>query len=211
MVREINSKKAIPGVAAGKRGFVYDVILQPGHYGRVAGATGTTGSLVSEQSLVAYIVGKVAQALAQRPITVLVITADDYLKPIQTGTGQDLLRAKAFLAVHADGTSPPCKGKPSLGYQGQSSVFAMHAIGLALAQSLGYAYDEFHKDNFTANEAHYYTFNAIQTGTLKGILEIGELTCPGTERRLIVNADLIAANIARALEFVSTLEQSTIR
>jgi hypothetical protein len=173
----------------------FDVVLQPGHNLRVTGKTGATGHRVSERALVAYIAGPIADDLSRRGLRVLVIPAD----PIIEGT----LKAKIFLAIHADGSTVPCKGKPSLGYGSNTSPMAMHAIGWALGQALGYSYDDFAHDNFTANESKYYMFNRVQTKLMKGVLEIGEITCNDKEDRLIQNSADISANVARALTFIA--------
>ena len=81
-------------------------------------------------------------------------------------------------------------------------MLAMHAIGYALSQALGYSYADFKKDDFTVNEAHYYMFNKVRASSTRGVLEVGELTCPQVEKRLIESADRIAANLSKAIEFV---------
>lgn len=193
LAAEINREAPIPGVSLGDPQVTYDVILQPGHYGRKSGAVGTTGGRVRERALVAYITARVASALQDRHFSVLVISADQYARN---------LKGKVFLAIHADGNPHPCTTGPSLAYSNPSSVFAMHAIGWALGSALGYSYDEFKRDNFTANEAHYYMFSRLQAPTMKGLLELGELTCPAMEDKLINASDTIAANIASALSFI---------
>jgi hypothetical protein len=37
-----------------------------------------------------------------------------------------------------------------------------------------------------------------------GLLEVGELTCPANEAKLVADADFIAENLAKALHFVVT-------
>jgi len=180
-------------VGMGDPGVEYDIILQPGHYGRKTGKVGTSGELVSERALVAYVVGAAARQLGKQNVNVLVVSADQY------STG---LRAKVFLAVHADGSESKCKTGPSLAYEASSSPHAMHAIGWGLAQAMGYVYKDFMRDNFTANEANYYMFGKVKSGTMKGLLEVGELTCAKMEEQLVLNADAIAENLARALAFV---------
>jgi hypothetical protein len=128
-------------------------------------------------------------------LKVLVVPADPKV--------QGVLTARVFLAVHADGSTTPCSGKPSLGYSANSSPLAMHAVGWALSQALGYSYRDFHHDNFTANEASYYMFRQVRATSLSGILEIGELTCDKEEKMLITSADEISANVSRALVFVA--------
>jgi N-acetylmuramoyl-L-alanine amidase len=192
LLASIVHEKAIE-VGLGDPGLLYDVVLQPGHYGRATGASGTAGKLVSERALVAYIVGRAASHLRDRGLKTLVVSADHY------SSG---LRAKAFLAVHADGSEAKCRTGPSLAYEANSSPYAMHAIGWALAQATGYVYKDFMRDNFTANEANYYMFGKVKTDTMKGLLEVGELTCAEVEERLVLNSDAIADNLARALAFV---------
>lgn len=191
-------------VGLGKGLVDYDIILQPGHYDRKVGKVGTSGKLVSERALVAYITGGIAEALRARGLNVLVVSADEYHLPTRNAVAYDGLKSKLFLSIHADGSTSACTSGPSLGYTKGTSPMAMHAIGWALAQSLGYTYEEFRKDNFTADEAHYYMFGVVRAPTLTGLLEIGELTCADKEKRLVASADAIAANIARALEFLAT-------
>ena len=196
LAAEIKKETPIDGVSKGVVGQNYDVILQPGHYGRPpeAGNRGTSGQRVSERALVAYIVGPISQALRAQGLNVLVIPADPKI--------QGKLSATAFLAVHADGSTHPCSGKPSLGYSAGTSPFAMHAVGWALSQALGANYKDFQHDNFTANESDYYMFRRVDGAALSGILEIGELTCSGTEDKLIADTKEISDNLSRALLFV---------
>lgn len=196
LASEIEKETPLPGVSKNVAGGNYDVILQPGHYLRPPepGNRGTTGHRVSERALVAYTVGPIAQALRAQGLKVLVIPADPKI--------QGNLTAAAFLAVHADGSSTPCHGKLSLGYSASTSPMAMHAIGWAMAQSFGAKYTDFFPDNVTVNESNYYMFRRLNGSALTGILEIGELTCPGTEEKLIANSAEISANLARALLFV---------
>jgi len=215
---EIAAETPITGVGTGSRGATYDVILQPGHYGRTTGAVGTHGSIVSERALAAYITGRIAQQLRAQNVNVLVVSADEYLKPSRGAVSFDGLKGKVFLAIHADGNPQPCKTGPSLGYAANSNPLAMHAVGWALGAALGYRYmdfkqarrplspDEFRPDNFTANEAQYYMFRQVRADRLTGLLEIGELTCPESEKRLIASSQIIAADVARALIFLSSTQ-----
>jgi hypothetical protein len=172
----------------------YDIIIQPGHYGRTTGRTGTSGPNISEQQLVAYIAAKIAGYLQGQKVNFLVIPADDFSK-----SG---LKSQIFLAIHADGSDPPnqCKGGPSLGYAQGSSLLGMHTIGFALAASEGQTYADFMKDNFTVNEHHYYAFNFIAAKGYSGLLEVGVLSCPAIEKKLVATANLIAFNLGVALK-----------
>jgi N-acetylmuramoyl-L-alanine amidase len=202
LVAQIRREEPISPLSAGDRGVRYDVILQPGHYGRRTGRVGTSGALVSERALVAYVVAKTAEALRARGFNVLVVSADSYLRDDPNTADFDGLQATAFLAVHADGSVNPCTTGPSLAYSSNSSLLGMHAIGFGLASALGYDYETFRRDNFTANEAQYYMFSKVRAGRLTGLLELGELTCPASERALLTNADQVADNVAYALEFI---------
>jgi N-acetylmuramoyl-L-alanine amidase len=202
LVKVIQAETPITDVSLGQRGVKYDVILQPGHYGRSTGRVGTAGQLVSERALVAYIANVIATDLRHDGNSVLVVSADKYLEPTSGTTNFDGLRSKVFLAVHADGSTIPCKTGPSLGYSSNSSLLAMHTVGYGLSAALGYKYSDFNHDNFTVNEAQYYMFRQVRADRLTGILEIGELTCPNSEKDLISSADLIGRNVARALSFV---------
>src|SRR5690349_18259911 len=55
LVHRIRAATPISGVETGKAGILYDVIVQPGHYGRRSGALGTSGARVSEKELAAYL------------------------------------------------------------------------------------------------------------------------------------------------------------
>lgn len=177
----------------GNPSVMYDVILQAGHYKRTTGLTGASGKEVTEQQLVAYIVKRASESLSAAGKSVLVLSADEYSPG---------LKAKVFLAIHADGSSQKCKTGPSLSYHTNSSTLAMHAIGWGLSQALGYKYDEFRKDGYTANSAKYYMYKKVEAPVMKGLLEVGEITCEIVESRLIVSADGIGANVARAIAFV---------
>jgi N-acetylmuramoyl-L-alanine amidase len=184
------------GTERGDKNAMYDVILQPGHYRRQRGATGAGNSKLQiyERELAAYIVKGVAEALnKQGNLKVLVVDADHYESP---------LKSRVFLAIHADGSEPACHTAPSLSYHTPSSTLAMHAIGWGLSQALGVDYGKFHKDGFTANAARYYMYNKVDAPVMKGLLEVGEITCDATAKQLVVSADHIASNVARALSFI---------
>ena len=193
----IKAEKPIAGVSAGDPSLTYDVILQPGHYGRKTGKTGASGAKISERALAAHIVGGMASQLRAAGLKVLVVAADGSKRG---------LRAKIFLAVHADGSPKACTTGPSLGYAANSNPFAMHAIGMGLAHAFGYDYDKFRKDNFTNNEAGYYMFHRVSTTVLTGLLEVGEITCAKSENRLISSSRQITKNVAGALAYLARLE-----
>lgn len=201
MIRKIHNLSKIQGLGVGERGITYDVILQPGHYERKTGKLGTRGELVTEQELVAFISSVIADQLRRDKISVLVISADNYLLPTHAEPF-DGLKAKVFLSVHADGSAPPCKTGPSLAYKSKTSVLAMHAVGLSLSAALGKDYSKFRHDNFTEDEHDYYMFHKIQADRLTGLLEVGELTCREDEIQLIDSSTLIGQNIAQALGFI---------
>jgi hypothetical protein len=184
-------------VEAGNPALIYDVILQPGHYGRTGGRTGTGGKLISEQQIVAYVVGVAAERLRRSNLKVLVVPAD--------GTSNGL-RAKVFLAVHADGSTVPCSTGPSLAYPAPVNPYAMHAIGLATSRALGYGYSNFRRDNFTADEGKYYMFSRVKAQYLTGLLEIGELTCPDSEKRVVAGSARLGINVAQAVQFIINLQ-----
>jgi N-acetylmuramoyl-L-alanine amidase len=202
LIQTIKREDRISGASAGDPNARYDVILQPGHYARPPGAVGTAGALVSERAIASYIVAKIASALENAKLAVLVIPADTFTKDNPKTKDYDGLSAKIFLSIHADGSVTPCRTGPSLGYGDSGSMTDMHQIALALAIALGYEYDEFMKENFTANLSNYYAFKRLRASEMEGILEVGELTCPQTEERLIRGADSIASNVARALRFI---------
>ena len=80
LLDSIRKEWRVSQVARGGVGEEYDVILQPGHYNRNHGAVGTAGKLLSEQVLVAYITGRLAEDLSKQSLKVLVISADDYIQ-----------------------------------------------------------------------------------------------------------------------------------
>jgi N-acetylmuramoyl-L-alanine amidase len=192
MAADVTAAVNIPSLGRGDPREQYDVILQPGHYGRTTGKVGTSGRQVSEQQLAAFVTANVAQHLIDQGVNVLVIPADDFDK-----SG---LTAQIFLSIHADGAANPCTTGPSLGYAKGSSLLGMHSIGFALATSLGQTYDDFRKDNFTVNLHKYYAFRYIKAAGFSGLLEVGELTCPTMEKALIANALRISHNLGVALE-----------
>jgi hypothetical protein len=191
-VADIKAKVEMPHLGKGDPKENYQIILQPGHYGRIKGKLGTSGHQVSEQQLVAFITANVANYLIKEGVKVLVISADDYNK---SGLNTDV-----FLSIHADGADKKCSTGPSLGYGRNSNILGMHAIGFALATSMGHTYDDFMKDNFTVNLRDYYAFKHIKSRGYGGLLEIGELTCPDIEKNLISKALLIAQNLGVALK-----------
>jgi len=189
---DIKSAISLPNLGRGDPKIQYDVILQPGHYGRTSGKTGGEGKQVSEQQLVAFIVAHTASYLLTQKMNVLVVSADDF--------DRSGLTTQIFLAVHADASDKPCKTGPSLGYAKDSNLLGMHTIGFALAASMGQSYGDFMKDNFTTNEHEYYAFRYMKAAGYSGLLEVGELTCPTVENALIRNALLIAQNLGVALK-----------
>jgi hypothetical protein len=197
LVAEIKAYRPIAGLAVGQTGVQYDVIVQPGHYLRTKGALGTSGKKVSEQQLVAYIVRVIATQLSTSGLKVLVVPADG----VTTG-----LTSKVFLSVHADGSQNACKIGPSLSYQKNSSLMAMHAVGFALARAFGYEYENFMRDNYTVDEAKYYMFSKVNADVMKGLLEVGELTCVDSEDRLITSSTVIGKNVAAALKYIATTD-----
>jgi hypothetical protein len=199
LVSAIQKQALIPEVSKGQAGVKYDVILQPGHYGRPPGGPlGTSGQLVSERALAAYITNIIAQSLRQSKNKVLVISADNYIHASRDGAG-DGLKTRIFLAIHFEGSKNKCSAKPSLGYRKNTSPWGMHAVGMSLASAMGYTYPDFEKDNYTANEVGYYMFRQLNADLVTGILEVGELTCPEKEKELIARSNLIGENIAYAL------------
>jgi hypothetical protein len=192
-LEDIKAPINIVNMGSGDPNKTYDIIIQPGHYGRKTGRTGTSGPDISEQQLVAYIVAKIAEYLHGKKVNFLVIPADDFSKG---------LKSQIFLAIHADGSDPPneCKGGPSLGYAKGSSELGLHTIGFALATSEGQSYTDFMKDNFTVNEHQYYAFNEIAAKGYSGLLEVGVLSCPAIEKKLIATANLVAINLGIALK-----------
>jgi N-acetylmuramoyl-L-alanine amidase len=202
LVKEINAKSPISGVGIGDARTNYDVIIQPGHYLRTSGNTGTQGEYVSEQALVAYLANIVATNLRRTGESVLIVSADSYLHPSHFGTDFNGLHSKLFLSIHADGNALPCSTGPSLGYQAPATAVTMTFVALGLADALGYDYTDFRK-NFTAAEAKYYMFRQVRATRLTGLLEVGELTCKKSERELIVSSHAVGANIARAIDFIT--------
>jgi N-acetylmuramoyl-L-alanine amidase len=201
-LQAIIAEAPIPYTAKGERDVRYDVILQPGHYGRPPGLVGTAGAKVSERALVKYITRQVADDLMNSGYRVLVVSADGYLKPERPNGSFHGLQSKVFLAIHADGSRTPCTTGPSLGYKRGSNPFAMHALGWSLTKALGYSYTDFARDNFTANESHYYMFSQVNAPTITGLLEVGELTCPEMESKLIGSSRSIGINIAEGIKYI---------
>lgn len=191
-VQDIKKKLIVSDLGTGDPNIEYDVILQPGHYQRTSGRTGTEGPHVSEQALVAYIADQVAKNLHHTGEKVLVVSADNY----HAG-----LHGKVFIAIHADGSEPSCQTGPSLGYKKPTTPIAMNFLALGLADALGYDFQDF-RSNFTANEARYYMFDHVKASRMTGLLEVGELTCEKSERDLILNSHAIGANVARAIDFI---------
>lgn len=170
----------------------YDIVVQPGHFRRTSGATGTQGTYVSEQEFAARVAEKLAGDLRGRGVNVLVIPADNFSKP---------LKAKIFLALHAEGSKFPCSSGPSVGYSDTGDAKGMHGIALALALTLGFDPVKFMRDNYTANLRSYYAFGSMNTTAFKGLLEMGELTCATQEEIMLSRADLLAKNLAVAVVF----------
>jgi len=172
----------------------YDLIIQPGHFGRTKGATGGEGKYVTEQQITAKIVEGLASILRQRGLNVAVIPADGFETP---------LKSKIFLSLHTDASNFPCSVGPSLGYSAEADALGMHGIAAALAITLGIDPKKFMSDNYTANLKGYYAFRSMNTKQFKGLLEMSELTCPSQEENLLSRSDLLENNLALAIYFAS--------
>lgn len=181
---------AINNFGRGDPNLMYDIILQPGHFGRASGATGSQGARISERDFAAHIVSEVAGRLSEDNVNVIVIPADDFARP---------LKSKIFLAVHLDGSDSPCASAPSMGYDDHTDVLGVHAIGFALAAALNYDYNEFMDDGFTANLRNYYAFNHMQSSSFGGVIELGELSCPEEEELLLRSEQNLIRNFHVAL------------
>jgi hypothetical protein len=48
-------------------------------------------------------------------------------------------------------------------------------------------------------------FGVVKAERLTGLLEVGELTCPEREKKLIGSSELIGDNIASALKFIAQM------
>jgi N-acetylmuramoyl-L-alanine amidase len=200
-VKRIKSETPIPTIDELQKGTTrYDVIVQPGHYGRPPGNLGTHGDFVSEKALVAYIANVTARRLREDGLSVLIVSADKYPRPLPP--------AKVFLAIHAEGAENHCNAKASLAYSSGASPLAMHAVGWALSSALGYRYSDFQKDNYTPNERDYYMFRTVKADRLTGLVEVGELTCAEREKKLIGSSELIGDNIAAALKFIAQMQMA---
>jgi N-acetylmuramoyl-L-alanine amidase len=208
LVAAIKAEPKIPEISAGDPREYYDVILQPGHYGRTSGATGASGVLVSERALVSFVTARIASDLRARGLKTLVVPADGYLRNNAQTPEWDGLRGTVFIAVHADGSVAKCNSGPSLGYAPNTSPHEMHVLAVAMAQALGYRYSDFLRDNFTANVASYYMFKHVPEARLRGLIEIGEVTCEKDEKEMIGNADSLAKNIAYSLHFLLSMPSS---
>jgi N-acetylmuramoyl-L-alanine amidase len=202
LIKQIIDEAPIDTVAAGEPGVKYDVILQPGHYGRKTGKTGAQGKLVSERALVAHVVRNVHDRLQEAGFKVLVISADNYIRDVRTTSEWEGLDTRIFISVHADGSLKPCAVGPSLSYKEAAATHAMHAFGWALAQSLGFAYEDFMKDGYTSASANYYMFKNVKADILAGLLELGEISCEEQETVIVDNVDLLSRNIAHTIKFL---------
>lgn len=181
----------------------YDVVLQIGHFPRTSGVTGGQGvqraylsgypiNRVTEQDYASLIVLGVAKYLSGKNVPVLVVPADDY----PAG-----LKSKIFLSFHTDSAAPPCRVNASVGYDDSGDARGMHLIAYALASSRGLDAENFMRDNYTKNLQHYYGLGRATTSLFEGILEMGELSCPDQEDDMLVNAEVIALSLGRAIEW----------
>jgi hypothetical protein len=170
----------------------YDLVIQPGHFGRTSGATGGEGKYVTEQQMAAKVVDGIASNLRKRGLSVALIAADGFNKP---------LNAKIFLSLHTDASKFPCSVGPSLGYSADGDALGMHGIAAALAITLGIDPEKFMRDNYTANLRGYYVFKSMNAKLFKGLLEMSELTCPTQEETLLSRSELLSNNLAIAVYF----------
>ena len=185
----------------------YDVVIQIGHFPRTAGRTGGVGKYVSEQQMAAFVALGIANKLktmkttaggdpkTRRPISYLIIPADGYV-----GTSEKL-NSQLFISLHTDAPDKTCTVGPSVGFQRTGDAKGMHGIALALAISLELDADKFMRDNYTENLSGYYAYKTIDTKRFKGVLEMSELTCQQQEVALLTRADVLAANLATAIQF----------
>jgi N-acetylmuramoyl-L-alanine amidase len=188
-----NAKEAYVSltVTKGELATKYDVIIQPGHFGRVSGATGGEGKYVTEQQYAAWIAKMLLAELAERKIKAIAIPANGYTVGLTT---------KMFLALHTDAANFPCSVGPSIAYASVADGPQMHMIALSLALSMDIEPAKFMRDNYTKDEANYYAYKTVDAAA-KGLLEMGELTCPKDEATLLSNAEVLAKNLSRAIVF----------
>lgn len=203
--KTIQAAAPISSLARGAPNVAYDVVLQPGHYGRTTGDTATRGRRLSEQQLTAYVVGLVAGRLRDQGVNVLVVGADDFVRDDPKTPEYDGLSARLFLSIHAYGAAKRCTAGPSLVYAPKSSTYVMHALGWGLAQGRGYSYADLRKYGFPVAPAGYYMFDQMRASEFSGLLDLGDLTCPTSEIKLTKNAQFIAADLAHAIKFVLTV------
>jgi N-acetylmuramoyl-L-alanine amidase len=170
----------------------YDVVIQPGHFGRTKGATGGTGALVTEQQIAALVAALLSDQLTAKGVSVAIVPADGYARPLQT---------KIFLALHTDASALQCSAGASVGYNGEGNAQGMHGIAAALAITLGIDPDTFLRDSYTKDEHYYYAFKDMVTSDFGGLIEMSELTCPKQETNLLGNAATLATNLSYAIRF----------
>jgi hypothetical protein len=185
---------------------VYDIIVQAGHYPRpkdatpqTASVTGGQGVYVKEQEYTAWISQMMVNDLRKRGLSVALVPADKYTKP---------LKARIFLSLHTDSSKYPCSigsgtnpAGASIGYNSAKDSTGMNGIALGLATALGIDPASFMRDNYTKNLSGYYAFSSMDVELFEGILEMSELTCPKQEENLLANAERLANNLTWAVVF----------
>lgn len=197
-------------VGAGDPDQSYDLILQIGHYPKIAGSTGGQGQKraflkedgeriprVTEQDLAALVGLGIAKKLDETAVKYLIVES----RPAKFGGRQ---KTKIFLALHTDSAIAPCSVGPSVGYDDISDAEGMHLIAFALATSLGFDPVDFMKDNYTKNLQGYYSYKYFSTELFEGLLEMGELTCPEHEVLMLERASVISEYLANAIVFALT-------
>lgn len=178
----------------------YDVVVQAGHFGRTSGSTGSAGALLTEQQAAAAVASQLVASLVELDLKVALIGADSYRQGDKRDS-QHYFKTKLFLSLHMDGSTTPCAAGPSIGYNPKFGEDKMELIAVAVAISMERNALDFMRNNYTENLSHFYSYKHSNSSIAEGILELGELTCPGDELSFLRNFDVLVDNLSVAITF----------
>ncbi|WP_040839368.1 hypothetical protein [Thiothrix nivea] len=141
-----------------------DVLIQAGHEGRTTGATGASSNWGSELKWTPIVADSATKIL--RGVGVNVIREDAYLD-------ESKYQVKIAIFIHFDGSNPPGRSGPSIGYNDETDKPAADAWKKLYEQYCPFGFME---DNFTNNLKNYYGYYYTVTSDAELVLELGDLS-----------------------------------
>lgn len=150
-----------------------DVVVQAGHEGRPASCARFPGRACNlgagraadrEAAWTASVADAAVAALRARGLRAVRRPADY----------DERDTARAFVAIHFDGSAPPCRSGASVGFPRESD--AAYARGWESTYRAFFPF-AWAGENISAGEREYYGYRGVDAPR-KMLVELGEITCP---------------------------------